>query len=277
MARKPAVVFTFLALGFACLYWVLIFLAEHRALPFAMGHFDFSLENNSVPGVILACLLRIFGPAVAAILTLAWLRGRPGLKELWQSVARWRSPPWLYALAFFAPLVVSALIVAIAYPMGLLHYAPDQVHPLRFIVFFLLMFFLDGPLGEEVGWRGLLLPELLKTMGPLKASFVVGVIWYLWHIPLYLADDATFHPLGFFINVVGISYIFTWFYLKSSRSTFMTTFLHTTTNFALFLVLKSFTHPDDITLLQYIYDAIVLVVAAAAAYAMFKDKRAAPG
>ena len=270
-ALKSAALFTALALGFASLFWGLVVLAQRGVLPFAMAaQFDLSLEHFSLAGIALFCVLNMFGPAIAALLTVSYLQGRPGLIHLWRSVSRWRAPGWLYALAFIAPLAASAIIVVAGYALGLLRFAPDQVRPLRFVLFFFVMIVVDGPLGEEIGWRGVLLPQLLKRMDPLSASFIVGCIWFLWHMPLYLAAGKPIHPVGFFINVVGISFIFTWFYLKSGYSTFMAIFLHTTTNYALFLVIRSFGHPDDIEWLQIVYDVIIVVVASFAARSMWK-------
>lgn len=266
--HRVALLFTTLALGFACLYWLCIDLAQHDALPFAMGPFDFSMEGNSVPGLILVCVLRLFGPAVAAALTLALLQGKAGFRAWGASLARWRQPGYLYLLVFLGPLAVSAVIVAVGYPLGMLVFDPASVHVLRFIVFFVLMIFLDGPLGEELGWRGLLLPELLKRLSPLQAGLIVGVIWYLWHIPLYLADGKAMHPAGYFINVVSLSIIFTWFYLKSGRSVFLAILLHTTTNYGLFLLIKCFSFPQGIGTLQIVYDVILVVLAIAVAMDM---------
>lgn len=38
--------------------------------------------------------------------------------------------------------------------------------------------------GEEWGWRGYLLPKLLKRMGILPTLLLSGVIWGLWHLPI---------------------------------------------------------------------------------------------
>lgn len=39
-------------------------------------------------------------------------------------------------------------------------------------------------LGEELGWRGYLLPNLLEKFTPLKATIISGVIWGIWHTPM---------------------------------------------------------------------------------------------
>jgi membrane protease YdiL (CAAX protease family) len=269
-AHRVAILFTALALGFALVYWVLITLAQYGALPFAMGPFDFSLEGNSIPGLLLEAVLRIFGPAVAAILTIALLQGKAGFRGWGAQLLRWRQPGYVYLLVFLGPLAVSAVIVAVGYPLGMLVFDPSSIHLLKFIIFFVLMVFLDGPLGEELGWRGLLLPELLRSLSPLKAGLLVGVIWYLWHIPLYLADGKDLHPVGYFVNVVALSVIFTWFYLRSGRSLFITILFHATSNYGLFLLIKCFSFPQGIGTPQVIYDAILVVLAVAAAYDMHR-------
>jgi hypothetical protein len=44
-------------------------------------------------------------------------------------------------------------------------------------------------LGEEIGWRGFLLPKLLP-LGRMRAHIVLGIIWALWHLPLIVAGYA---------------------------------------------------------------------------------------
>jgi membrane protease YdiL (CAAX protease family) len=268
-----AATYTVLVLGLACLYWAMIAAAQAGRLPFAVKQFDFSMQGNSVPGVVLTLALRLFGPLLCAALTVAFFRGRDGLKRWALSMVEWRVPGRLYLLAFFAPLAVSAVIVAVGVPLGAMRFVPAQVHLLQFSMFFVVMMIMDGPLGEEPGWRGLLLPELMGRYSMLTASLVVGVIWFIWHMPLYLADGKSLHPIGFFINVVCQSVIFTWFYLRARQSTFFMIFLHNTSNFALFLLLKSFELPQGVGPIQVIYDVILVLAAIAAAMTM---KRGVP-
>jgi membrane protease YdiL (CAAX protease family) len=84
---------------------------------------------------------------------------------------------------------------------------------------FLLSAFLA--LGEELGWRGLLVPELSKVTSYSRLSLVSGVIWVIYHAPILLfADYHSATPIwyAFLFFIVGItagSFIYAWFRLKS--------------------------------------------------------------
>ena len=58
-----------------------------------------------------------------------------------------------------------------------------------------LVTFLLGPFGEEFGWRGYLLPRLLRKMFVLPAILSLSVIWVAWHWPL-LYDGFLTEPLA---------------------------------------------------------------------------------
>jgi membrane protease YdiL (CAAX protease family) len=77
------------------------------------------------------------------------------------------------------------------------------------------------PLGEEIGWRGYLVPELTKTMSYTKASVIVGIIWALWHYPAILwtnyniGTPSWFAVPCFTVMVVAASFITAWLRLRS--------------------------------------------------------------
>lgn len=77
-------------------------------------------------------------------------------------------------------------------------------------------------LGEEIGWRGFLVPELYKTHGFMKTSLLVGFIWGVWHLPVLLFADYNsgtpiwFALICFMVLIVSVSFIYTWFRTKSS-------------------------------------------------------------
>ncbi|TQV76566.1 CPBP family intramembrane metalloprotease [Aliikangiella marina] len=78
-----------------------------------------------------------------------------------------------------------------------------------------------GALGEELGWRGFLVPKLLAFNSFHKTSLLVGVIWAFWHLPIILytpyftGDNIYFGIACHSILVISLSYLLTWLYLKS--------------------------------------------------------------
>jgi membrane protease YdiL (CAAX protease family) len=47
---------------------------------------------------------------------------------------------------------------------------------------------ITGAIGEELGWRGFLLPRLRKQFGALAAAWVMGILWSLWHLPAFFTS-----------------------------------------------------------------------------------------
>ena len=76
-------------------------------------------------------------------------------------------------------------------------------------------------LGEEIGWRGFLVPELFKTMGFTATALFSGIIWALWHYPVLIGADynagtpAWYGLICFTVMILAISFIFAWMRLKS--------------------------------------------------------------
>jgi membrane protease YdiL (CAAX protease family) len=71
--------------------------------------------------------------------------------------------------------------------------------------------------GEEIGWRGYALPLLSKKFGLALSSILLGIIWAIWHLPLfYMAAADTFNqsfPL-YLIHVTGLSVIMAWLFWR---------------------------------------------------------------
>jgi len=173
-------------------------------------------------------------PALAAFATLK-LNGRK-LSEL-----GWKWPQTKYAtMSWFIPLLYATVAYAIVWASGLggfpnhefvqhlvsrmgLHTSP-VVSTVVYILLtgsFGLVEGLATALGEEIGWRGFLVPELYKTMGFTSTALISGVVWACWHYPIliwgdYNAGTATWYGLTCFtVLVVAISVVFAWMRLKS--------------------------------------------------------------
>ena len=76
-------------------------------------------------------------------------------------------------------------------------------------------------LGEEIGWRGFLVPELARRMAFPGVAFWSSAIWAVWHYPILLFADyrggspAWYSLTCFTVMVLGIGVVFAWSRLAS--------------------------------------------------------------
>ena len=77
--------------------------------------------------------------------------------------------------------------------------------------------------GEEVGWRGFLVPILMRKFNFVQTSIISGLIWAVWHYPLIMyttynsgPDNMLFQLACFTVLYVGMSFIFTYYRLKAA-------------------------------------------------------------
>jgi membrane protease YdiL (CAAX protease family) len=90
----------------------------------------------------------------------------------------------------------------------------------------------NGPLGEEPGWRGFALSRLQARFGVLPATISLGVLWALWHLPLSLSGPTTDQrpPLQFALSLVAMSFLYSWLAARTSGSVLLAMLLHASTN-----------------------------------------------
>ncbi|MFC0210895.1 CPBP family intramembrane glutamic endopeptidase [Paenibacillus chartarius] len=87
-------------------------------------------------------------------------------------------------------------------------------------------------IGEEAGWRGVLLPALLDKKRPFTASILLGAIWSVWHLPIlyFSVFDSIVQFASFLAGYVPVlliwSFIFTWVYERTDRNIWIVTLLH---------------------------------------------------
>src|SRR5262249_39581032 len=105
-------------------------------------------------------------------------------------------------------------------------------------------------LGEEIGWRGFLVPQLSKITSFTKTVLISGVIWSLWHYPVLIFGDynsgtPTWYGLTCFTTmVVGISFVFAYLRLKSG-SLWTGVLLHASHNLFIQNVFDSLTQESN--------------------------------
>ena len=215
-----------------------IFLAITFALS-ALTWVPIVREGDLGAGGGLYILATMWCPGVAAILTrlvtqrnlrgMGWIPRRPGL----------------LALAYVLPIFYALPVYAIGWVAGLGAFDPTKwaVGPELTPVTGLLMIGSVGALmglvsatGEEIGWRGLLVPELAKVTGFRNVALISGTIWAAWHMPLMILADYRgegtplwYSLLCFAAMIVALSFIMAWITLKS-KSFWPAALLHSTHN-----------------------------------------------
>jgi membrane protease YdiL (CAAX protease family) len=91
-------------------------------------------------------------------------------------------------------------------------------------------------LAEEPGWRDFALPRLQRKVGPLGSAFVLGPIWALWHMPLFLTDWAGWPDVSWYAPIVFAAFcvtfgiVMTWVFNRTGQSLPLAMLLHTSVN-----------------------------------------------
>lgn len=169
-----------------------------------------------------------YGPFIAVFIVLALTRGWAGVRDLLASIVRWRVGLHWYAVALLLPVAITLVALYLnALFGGTPPTAADFAEWYTLPLIFLSTTLIKGPLTEEPGWRGFLLPRLQSRYAPLVASLIVGVIWASWHLPLLLSDPSGQRPpLQFFVLMVAQSVVLTWVYNGTRGSVLLVILMH---------------------------------------------------
>ncbi len=152
--------------------------------------------------------------------------GRSGVKDLAHRCALYRVPVgwWLYALLLALGVHVVATVV-----YGVAHGKVGPVRPMELLrqwwLFYIFVFGLfQGPLAEELGWRGFLLPRLLGKWSPLVASVILGLVGTAWHINAFFSPISTLAL--FTASLIAFSILMTVMFLHTRGSVLLAIVIH---------------------------------------------------
>ena len=192
--------------------WVFLLLA-----PITSAVFVYGVKLHIIPGR-LYMHGRFFLLLFLLIGLIKFTRGNSGLKDLFKPMMIWKVPLRWYAFAFF----FASLMAFLALCLKALYLGGDlSVFTLNFsnvtsFKFTLNMVFFAF-IGEVV-WVSFAVRQLIKTMNPLFASLIVGMVWALWWTPIaiYNVGVITNIPIpALMINMMGAAGICTIVYLKT--------------------------------------------------------------
>jgi membrane protease YdiL (CAAX protease family) len=171
-------------------------------------------------------LLMVPGPLYAALIVTAITGGKSGIIALLKKFTIWRVGWGWFAVALF---VAPVICVTPAY-LNVLFGAPNPTAALIASIPTLVMMFairlvnpLDGPMQEELGWRGFALPRLQERHAPLVASAILGVLVVIWHAPLVLLGMLPAYAL---FGTFAFTIVFGWLFNNTKGSVLMTLIAH---------------------------------------------------
>lgn len=142
--------------------------------------------TNPSPLFILGGILSNVSPSLAALLVTRISGGKEALKKLTGRFKIKGQKGWTLPALLIVP-VVTALTTIISH-FFFREYRFALVVPM---IAMGLVWPLFSGMGEEFGWRGYMLPRLIKRFGLMKAALLLGILWEVWHLPMhYMAYKA---------------------------------------------------------------------------------------
>ncbi|MBN1260860.1 MAG: CPBP family intramembrane metalloprotease [Anaerolineae bacterium] len=148
-----------------------------------------------------------------------------------------------YLLILFLPPILTLLAGGLdalwggdgMQPEALTRFTSAPLGILPFALFMLLF----GPVPEEIAWRGYALDRLRDRFPVVAAGVLLGVIWTVWHLPLFWIEGSYQHGLGvgtgsfwlFMLDKAPQTLVMAWVYYSTQRSTLSAILLHFSVNF----------------------------------------------
>jgi len=178
---------TFLKRHSVLIYFVLTLVISWGCLLLIMGPGGF-IGVADVPADRIPLLFpgMFLGPTIAGLLMTGLVHGRSGLGELLARLRHWRVGAIWYGIAILtAPaLVAGASLVLSPSSPGYVPGIVTSSDRMTLLVSGLVVGALVG-IFEELGWFGFAIPRLRLCFGTLATGLIVGLVWGLWHLPLF--------------------------------------------------------------------------------------------
>jgi len=227
--RRPWLFFL-LTFAYAWLLW----------LPSALHGWGFKIPFDARTYTAITVPIGAFAPLLAAATLVFRSGGWPAVKTLLHQAVDFSVKPVYMALALLLPLLIHTIAHYLAPLMGLdvaktLLPADLPVPAAVLIVpyFFFILFVGGGQ--EEFGWRGYAQQPLQERFGVVPAGLLIGVVWGLWHLPLWVMTGephSTYPYAAFLLMTTSVSVVYAWLYNASGRRLIVVLLLHAMSNTA---------------------------------------------
>ncbi len=197
-------------------------------LLFFIGH-----QANLLPII----LLGIWAPTLISIALNWYYFGTNGVKTLFSRFKRVNVKWYYWALLLLLPAAINYTGLSV---WQLISNGENYslVAPSQYWLGVIIPSFIIAGLGEELGWRGFMLPRLQRLFSPVKATLILASIHMLWHLPTYWLGQGI-HNVPFIFILTFLfpwTILFVWLYNKSGGSLIFAVSFHAISNASLSIV-----------------------------------------
>jgi membrane protease YdiL (CAAX protease family) len=217
-------------------------------------------------------LLGMIGPFISAIVMIYGSKNSELVRDFWDRLSVFKVQPKL--LLFI--LLVMPCVLFLATSVSLLFGQPLDQFQLanQFMILqgqnmLSLGIMVLAPLMEELGWRGYGVDSLRSRFNLFKTSLFFGVLWALWHIPLFfiqgyyqnvLWNTSLIYVANFFISIFPAALLINWIYYRNNRSIIAAFLMHLMFNiFSVLFQTEQFTKCIVTILLLVVSVAIIAI------------------
>ena len=248
---------------------IVLILTYGLGIPFNM----WISQNLKIPNpfdIYLSRLITVISPGISAIVLMWCNREKIELKFFFPN----SKIIHFYFLIPFLTLIISIIsLISGGTPTDLI--ATIILRNWEQLFFHLILQILIIGIGEEVGWRGWLLPNLNKKYTLIKAMFLLLIIWSLWHFPILFQKSEILIP--WLLIITGATMILTWIWKNFGNNILLFAIVHGSINYPQFFWDNQTNNIDSQLILNgwtisgYIY-FIIGIVALISMHKVFKTK-----
>lgn len=202
-------------------------LQHHRLAAFVV--LAYAISWSSWPVYALGMMPRMeflpIGPLAAAVIVIGLAEGRAGYRAWGRRIIRWRVGWAWYAVALLLPAVLVLVTGSVNMLLGAAAPGLSQLTwtGLLMVVAVRLVNPMDGPLGEEPGFRGYAVPLLQSARTPLQSAAVLGTVVAGWHVPLIVFGSLSLIGLP---TTFAITFLYVWLFNRTRGSVLLTILFH---------------------------------------------------
>ena len=175
--------------------------------------------------------------SASGIILAAVERRKGGVRELLRRVLIWKVGIGWWAFALVTTAIISVTTLILFNLIGDQHVGLSGVVPWYNIFSMMIFLTIFAGLGEELGWRGFLIPRLQIRYSALTTSLIIGALHSLWHLPKFFMEGETQYTwvqdvgflvafLGYGVFVIAWAIQLTWVFNNTKGSVLLVAVVH---------------------------------------------------